>query len=65
MGKVAGSPLFPLNLRKLSQKLKFWESLCSNDFVKAPGENSRHNKAVEKVDFNVFVTRDGSWNCPG
>jgi hypothetical protein len=29
MEKVAGSPLFPLNPRKLSQKLKFWESLVS------------------------------------
>jgi hypothetical protein len=26
-GKAAKSPLFPLNLRLLSQKLKFWESL--------------------------------------
>jgi hypothetical protein len=25
--KAAKSPLFPLNLRLLSQKLKFWESL--------------------------------------
>jgi thiamine biosynthesis lipoprotein len=27
LGKAAKSPLFPLNLRLLSQKLKFWESL--------------------------------------
>jgi hypothetical protein len=27
LGKAAKSPLFPINLRLLSQKLKFWESL--------------------------------------
>jgi hypothetical protein len=27
LGKAVRSPLFPLNLRLLSQKLKFWESL--------------------------------------
>jgi hypothetical protein len=31
--KAAKSPLFPLNSRLLSQKLKFWESLCIMLFV--------------------------------
>jgi hypothetical protein len=29
--KAAKSPLFPLNLRLLSQKLKFWESLDAKE----------------------------------
>jgi hypothetical protein len=32
--KAAKSPLFPLNLRLLSQKLKSWESLDNKKFVK-------------------------------
>jgi hypothetical protein len=31
--KAVKSPLFPLNLRLLSQKLKFWESLVSHRFT--------------------------------
>jgi hypothetical protein len=27
LGKTGKSPVFPLNLRKLFQKLKFWNSL--------------------------------------
>jgi hypothetical protein len=27
LGKTGKSPVFPLNLRKLFQKLKFWKSL--------------------------------------
>jgi hypothetical protein len=29
LGKTGKSPVFPLNLRKLFQKLKFWNSLKS------------------------------------
>jgi hypothetical protein len=36
MEKVAGSPLFPLNPRKLSQKMKFWESLNNIENYFAP-----------------------------
>jgi hypothetical protein len=31
--KAAKSPLFPLNLRLLSQKLKFWESLFEAEYI--------------------------------
>jgi hypothetical protein len=39
LGKAAKSPLFPLNLRLLSPKLKFWEASFLSDFEKRrPGQ---------------------------
>jgi len=35
LGKAIKSPLFPINLRRLSQELKLWDSLIFLNFVAA------------------------------
>jgi hypothetical protein len=53
LGKAVKCPLFPLNLRLLFQKLKFWNSLSSKI---GSGKTGLKSGAVFPVKFKVTLS---------
>jgi predicted translin family RNA/ssDNA-binding protein len=61
MEKAAGSPLFPLNPRKLSQKLKFWESLYKELFMADMAQNIEEIQDKQDNEEITLESAFGLW----